>query len=273
MRYDAVLFDLYGTLVDIRTDEWSDDAWSALRDGLISVESDRGPSWGGGRGSLFADVSADAHAAVSGRASWRDCDAATVRDVFNKVAAPIRAEAVASYGKWAEPDLLPVYAQMAGVGISAQASRLAWTFRQASTRKLRLYPGALQLLGDLHKAGLRVVLVSNAQACYTRPELLKLGLNHVFDRIVISSEEGVRKPSPEIYQRALAREGLRPERAVMIGNDERADIIGARSAGIDGIYLRTEISPSDDPTVSSYALQSFAGADYAGVLRFLGIRR
>ena len=30
-RYDAVFFDLYGTLIDIRTDEWSQAAWEALR--------------------------------------------------------------------------------------------------------------------------------------------------------------------------------------------------------------------------------------------------
>lgn len=272
-RYNAVLFDLYGTLVDIRTDETSDAAWNALRDALIEAETNRGAAnWCGGRGVLFSDALGGMRSARPGLRSWRECDAATVREVFDTVADPIRTRAIATRGEWAEPDLLPVYAAMAGVGISSQASRLAWTFRQASTSLLRLYPGALQLLGDLHRAGLRVVLVSNAQACYTRPELVKLGLNRMFDRIVISSEEGVRKPSPDIFLRALAREGLQADRAIMIGNDERSDILGARSAGIDGIYLRTEISPADDPAVSQHAVQSFAGADYAGILRFLGVR-
>ena len=33
-RYDTVLFDLYGTLVDIRTDEDDPEAWETLRDFL-----------------------------------------------------------------------------------------------------------------------------------------------------------------------------------------------------------------------------------------------
>ena len=88
------------------------------------------------------------------------------------------------------------------------ARALAWTFRQASTSMLRLYPDALELLARLRSVGLHVVLVSNAQSCYTRPELAMLGLEYVFDRIVISSEIGVRKPSPAIFRRAAQAEGV-----------------------------------------------------------------
>ena len=55
----------------------------------------------------------------------------------------------------------------------------------------------------------------------------------------------------------------------MVGNDEKNDIVGARSAGIDGVYFRTEISPADDPETSSYAVRSFTGADYEGLLDYV----
>ncbi|OZG63728.1 haloacid dehalogenase-like hydrolase [Bifidobacterium hapali] len=264
-RYDAVLFDLYGTLVDIRTDESAGAAWDALRGALVEA----GCGW------------------------YRDRDDDQLRSAFESAAAPVRRRAAELHGRWAEPDLLPAYetlltqdafapferfepfassAPVPSADVADRAAAAAWAFRRGSTSLLRLYPGVPQLLGDLHRAGLRVVLVSNAQACYTRPELDLLGVADAFDHVLISSEEGVRKPSPEIFLRALDREGLQPDRAVMVGNDERSDILGARSAGIDGIYLRTEISPSDDPDVSQHAVQSFAGADYAGILRFLGVR-
>lgn len=253
-RYDAVLFDLYGTLVDIRTDESSDRAWSALRDALVA----------------------------EGCARYRDVDDMRLRAMFDAASAPAREHAAAAHGRWAEPDLLDAYVRMIAVGDGAggaaddavldSAGRVAWAFRQGSTRLLRLYPGAIDLLDALRDSGVRTVLVSNAQSCYTRPELDALGLSDRFDRIVISSEEGVRKPSAEIFRRVLEREGLQPEYAVMIGNDERSDILGARAAGIDGIYLRTEISPQSDPQSSDYALRSFAGADYAGILHFLALR-
>ncbi|KAB8288435.1 haloacid dehalogenase-like hydrolase [Bifidobacterium ramosum] len=293
MRYDAVFFDLYGTLVDIRTDESCDTAWRALSDALREARGD-------GR---FDD------------------DLGALRQAFDAAAAPIRVAATAAHGEWAEPDLLPAYAALLDDPVSspvalsvtsssdvalssdtappsqpssstttiasplppthtmassrtlAVAHTLAWTFRRASTQLLHTYAGAIELLHTLRSRGLRVVLVSNAQACYTRPELDLLGLADAFDRIVISSEEGVRKPSPELFRRAMEREGLQPSQVVMIGNDERSDILGARSAGIDGIYLRTAISPADDPAVSEHAVRSFAGADYAGILRFLGLQQ
>lgn len=151
------------------------------------------------------------------------------------------------------------------------ARALAWTFRQASTSMLRLYPGALELLARLRSVGLRVVLVSNAQSCYTRPELAMLGLEYAFDRIVISSEIGVRKPSPAIFRRAAQAEGVAPCRVLMVGNDERSDIMGAAGAGIDGVYMRTEISPTGDPQTSQHAVRSLTGPDYAGLLGYLNI--
>ena len=258
-RYDAVFFDLYGTLVDVRTDEDAPAAWHALRRALAV----RGVDY------------------VNERVLYTR---------FETLAALLRLAAVRSRGRWAEPDLLPAFAGLlradvgaggdavgvAGVagtdvadGIPEAAADLAWTFRRASTSLLRTYPGAVDLLASLRATGLRTVLVSNAQSCYTRPELTLLGLDRALDRIVISSEEGIRKPSPDFFRIALEREGLDPSRVLMVGNDERCDIIGARSAGIDGAYLRTAISPADDPAASDAAVASFDGADYDGLLKYI----
>ena len=112
-------------------------------------------------------------------------------------------------------------------------------------------------------------LLSNAQACYTRPELEETGLASVLDDVIISSEEKIRKPARDLYMLALDREFVTAKHALMVGNDEQNDIVGARSAGIDGVYFRTEISPADDPDASSYAVRSFKGADYEGLLDYV----
>src|SRR5690625_6357035 len=59
-------------------------------------------------------------------------------------------------------------------------------------------------------------------------ELTMLGLDDVFDDILISSEEHVRKPGKEFFARALDRAGTTADRTVMVGNDEDNDILGAR---------------------------------------------
>ena len=125
------------------------------------------------------------------------------------------------------------------------------------------------MIGRLREAGVGVVLLSNAQSCYTRPELEMTGLADVLDDVIISSEEGMRKPARDLYMSALDRELVTAERLLMVGNDETNDIIGAAAAGIDGAYFRTEISPTHDPVVSRHAVCSFTGADYDGLLDYV----
>lgn len=146
-RYDTVLFDLYGTLVDIRTDEDDPEAWETLRD--------------------FLDE-AGAH--------YDSAD--QLRDRFMGARALSSAVPVGHDPAFYEPDLLPTYRAMfslRGMRVGERLSRkAAWVFRHASTRLIWLYPGALDMLKLLKGRGLRVVLLSNAQSCYTRPELTML---------------------------------------------------------------------------------------------------
>lgn len=115
-------------------------------------------------------------------------------------------------------------------------------FRSISTVKLRLFDGALEVLKELRRRGKKVYLLSNAQSCFTVPELKALGIYVFFDGITISSDVKVRKPSLAFYEQAL--DGIDPSLCVMIGNDEFADVRGAMSAGMDACYIQTEQSPS-----------------------------
>ncbi|WP_289098025.1 HAD family hydrolase [uncultured Bifidobacterium sp.] len=238
LKYQAVFFDLYGTLVDIHTDEQAEGPWTALRCALYR------------EGAEFA--------------TNKQLRAQFVRE-------RARANAMRDQREWFEPDLLPAYRGLLDAcwidATPEQARAAAWTFRRASTTKLRLFSGATELLDQLHDEGRTVILVSNAQACYTRPELALLGLDEMFDDIIISSDEGVRKPSFEIFRRALMRAGVEPERALMVGNDENSDIFGAVACGIDAAYLHTDDN-TGGATVPQAAI-SLEGADYDGLLAFI----
>lgn len=238
LHYSTIFFDLYGTLVDIKTDEDSDAAWSALRIALYREGAD------------FATNE-------------------QLRKTFTREMA--KANAVRDQSEWFEPDVLPAYRALFDVcwvdGSLDQAKNMAWTFRRASTQKLRLYDGAKEFLQQLKDEGRKIVLVSNAQKTYTRPELKLLGLDDVFDEILISSDEGVRKPSIELFRRALIRSHSEPEHVLMVGNDERSDIAGAASMGIDAAYLHTD--DNTGAAVAPQAVKSFEGPDYRGLLQFI----
>ena len=97
--------------------------------------------------------------------------------------------------------------------------------------------------------------MSNAQTDFTRPEFDLMGLADFFDGILISSEEGYKKPAKEFYDRLFTRFGLKPENCLMVGNDEFSDIAGAIQVGMDSLYIHTEISPNiTEESKATYAI-------------------
>ena len=249
-RYKAVFFDLYGTLIDIRTDEQSEAAWRALYEQL-------------------RDCGVEYESVETLRQRFAQCEASEMQRQSS--CSTVREE-------WREFDLLPVYRLLLIdqadkveriLPLQQAAQQAAWAFRQGATSMIQLYRGALEMIERMRQAGVSVVLLSNAQSCYTRPELELMGLANAFDDVIISSEEGMCKPARDLYVAALNREHVTAKQSLMVGNDETNDIAGALSAGIDGVYFRTEISPIHDPAVSRHAVCSFKGADYGGLLDYV----
>ena len=57
------------------------------------------------------------------------------------------------------------------------------------------------------------------------------------DFILASALAGVEKPDRRIFEMALSRAGVSPERAIHVGDDYEADIMGARSTGIEAVLI------------------------------------
>ncbi len=87
------------------------------------------------------------------------------------------------------------------------------------------------------KPAYRVGMISNAFSDLRPLIENELHIADVFDEIVISAEEGVMKPDPKIYLRALERLGIQPEAAVFVDDFER-NIHGAREVGMLAIHFR-----------------------------------
>ncbi len=75
---------------------------------------------------------------------------------------------------------------------------------------------------------------SDARTFFTgHPEILA-----AFDQIVISGEEGMMKPDPEIYRRTLARLGVSPQQAVFV-DDMPENVTAAAALGIHGLQFHS----------------------------------
>lgn len=217
MKYTDLVFDLYGTLVDIHTEE-DDRVWekTAFYFGFYGA-SYTGPE---------------------------------LKAAFQSAMRAREARAGQSYECF--PDL-PFEETMADLfrakGVTENADTLginaAQLFRIFSLDYIRLYPHALEALAKLRKAGYRLWLLSNAQAIFTAYELRLLGLGDQLDGIYLSSNYKCRKPDLRFYQALIDERHLDVSKTMMIGNDRQTDIAGAKAAGMATLYMHTDLTPRD----------------------------
>ena len=106
-----------------------------------------------------------------------------------------------------------------------------------------VYPDVLEPLARLEAAGLRLAVVSNWDVTL-HGVLDRLGLGARFHPTVTSAEVGWSKPRPEIFSAALGALETLPHRVLHVGDDARADVDGARSAGLHAVHLVRDRSPA-----------------------------
>ena len=118
------------------------------------------------------------------------------------------------------------------------ASTLLEDYRAGFPAACLLFPDAAETLSALRSAGLKLGLITNGSVRMQSAKLKCLAISPAFDTILISSLEGVSKPDPEIFRRALERLGASAERAVFVGDHPEVDVAGARRAGLKAVWRR-----------------------------------
>ena len=213
------IFDLYGTLVDIQTDEYKDLIWKRMASYMTS------------QGAVYAPDEL--------RAAYKIAVEKEIEKDTAKHPTVIR--------KHIEPDILYVfeslYTDKDAIINKTEVCDTALLFRRMSTQYLKLYPDAKKVLTELRARGNRTFLLSNAQSVFSIFEMRRLDIISMFDGIVLSSDVGIKKPDKKIFDYILSRYRLYPDECLMIGNDMEDDMQGASSAGITGLYIHSKQSP------------------------------
>lgn len=113
-------------------------------------------------------------------------------------------------------------------------------------RRFALFPDVRPTLAALRARGLRLAVVSNWDH-YLVDRCRELGLIDHLDAVVGSATIRAEKPDPSIFDRALDRLGVAPERVWHVGDLYLADVLGARAAGITPVLLdRYDLLPAVD---------------------------
>jgi FMN phosphatase YigB (HAD superfamily) len=140
----------------------------------------------------------------------------------------------------------------AGVQAGREACREEIWSSWVGTKVFGLYPDAAEVLTVLKRAGLVIGAVSNWE-----PRLPELCANHgiaqYFDFILASEAEGHAKPGTRLFELALDRAGVLAGAAVHVGDHPLEDVQAAQAAGISAVLLRREeAGPSThSPSINS----------------------
>lgn len=145
-----------------------------------------------------------------------------------------------------------------------EAEHAAWS------RARRLAATTHALLDSLRGLGLRLGLVSNAldPPGLLHRDLAEMGVAQRLDAAVFSSEVGMRKPHPLIFETALERVGARAEASLFVGDMLLQDIRGASDLGMttcQALWFRAD----DHPDGAEPDYRAFTQMDVLNVARRL----
>ncbi|MDA8173893.1 MAG: HAD family hydrolase [Nitrospiraceae bacterium] len=210
----AVIFDLYGTLIDIQTDEQEPWIYGVLAQ-YLSYYSVR----------ITAEELRKEYQIEIRMALGQSGQAHADIDVYNIFRSIMR-----RYGK-------------SGPGRNEVMSA-AMLFRSLSRKRFGVFQGVYDSLARLSR-NYRLAVVSDAQWVFTDPEMEMLGLTRFFRTRILSSRFGYRKPDTRLFEEALKRLWVRPEDSVYIGDNADRDLKGSKGAGMKCLLFRSGSGPYD----------------------------
>lgn len=226
MKYQNYVFDLYGTLVDIHTDEEQSLLWEKMA------------RFYGYQGAFYTEK--ELHDAFYD--TVHEMEMAQKRDMLGG----------GNYTHEAFPEIQIEYVflrlfEKKNVKRDLDFAVLTGQFfRALATEYIKLYEGVPKLLATLKKENVGVYLLSNAQRAFTEYELKGLDIFKYFDGVLISSDHGTKKPDVRFFEVLTEQYALNPKECLMIGNDRSTDIAGAKAAGMDTFYIHSNLSPEPD---------------------------
>ena len=132
-----------------------------------------------------------------------------------------------------------------------QVKALALAFHEPSARAAICDVGTEEILQAIRTVGLKIGLISNSAIpgyCHDRT-LELLGLLPHIDFRLYSYDEGIRKPDPALFRRALNLTHASPDQAIMIGDSLSLDLEPAAALGIPIIQYIGMRTADGAPTI------------------------
>ena len=204
-KFDAVVFDLWGTLVDDPASDPANGRMTEEVSGLLGVDQ---------KGFASGWAAAWSARVVGGLPSTEAAHVRVCRELG------------------VEPDSDRVRA-------SAEV-RYAYIHRALAVVR----PGVVDTLAELTEAGYRIGLISNC-SLETSRLWASTTFAHLIGTAVLSCDVGLAKPDPRIYALATQRLDVVPERCLFVGDGSESELSGAAKAGMTAVLMRAPYDLED----------------------------
>lgn len=130
-----------------------------------------------------------------------------------------------------------------GVYLSTEEAEKRFdVYYQAYQKEIRVFPDVIPTLEGLKKAGIPMSVITNGDKGNQHWKLDSKNLSGYFEHVIVSGEEGVAKPDPEICRIALKKAGIdegscNPKDIWFIGDSLGHDIPPALELGWNAVFI------------------------------------
>ncbi len=138
--------------------------------------------------------------------------------------------------------------------------QLAIDFLHVLPTKTNLFPHTIEVLEYLTQKKYVLHLITNGFEIVQHSKIKNCKIEQYFTEVITSEASNSLKPHKEIFDFALQKSGALLQESIMIGDNQEADIIGAKNAGMDTIFVNhLKIQPTVKATFTIEHLEELEG--------------
>lgn len=142
----------------------------------------------------------------------------------------------------------------------------AKVFRMLSTNYLEVFDDVIDMLAVLVSQKKKVYILANAQNAYAISELRKVGIKKFFENLYFSSDFGKCKPEKEFLEEPFDAEDIKKKESIMISSNYERDIKSAKEIGVDALYINVNSSKMNEKIECKYEVK---GRNYLEIINLL----
>ncbi|OIK11897.1 HAD family hydrolase [Bacillus sp. MUM 13] len=100
------------------------------------------------------------------------------------------------------------------------------------------FPNLISMLEKLRSNNLVLGMITNGKGQFQIDNIRALGIKKYFETILVSEWEGIKKPDPQIFKRALEQLNVSPNESIFVGDHPKNDVNAARNVGMKAIWKK-----------------------------------